>query len=129
LLDAENDDARQTLERQMKDAAAAQQYERAADLRDQLESLTWLRETLERGERARKELSFVYPVADYDGKPWWFLIERGQPRGLVELREQKPAKVKRLIRQIYLEKPCVGGPNDGQEDRELLWLVASWFRR
>lgn len=129
FLDGADDDPRRAVERLMKEAAAAQQYERAADLRDQLESLTWLRDTLERGERARRELSFVYPVTDPDGQPWWFFIESGQPRGLAPLAFTKAAALRRMVRQVFLEKPCVGGPNDGHEDRELLWLVASWFRR
>jgi excinuclease UvrABC nuclease subunit len=113
----------------MKEAAERRHFERAADLRDQLESLAWLRETLERSERARLELTLIYPVVDELGAEWWFLIERGQPRALASLAEEGTARLRRLIRQVYLDKPCLGGPNDGQEDRELLWLVASWFRR
>ena len=129
FLDGANDAATESLTRRMKETAQCEQFERAAGLRDQLESLAWLRETLERGERARQELSFVYPVIDADDQSWWYFIERGQPRSLVPLAATSSTQVRRLLKQIFVDKPCVGGPNDGQEDRELLWLVASWFRR
>lgn len=110
-------------------AARNLQFEQAALLRDQLESLEWLRAALQRIETARQELTFIYPVTDADGAPWWYLIESGQPRGLIPLRESPPRKLRQLLKQVFQERPCVGGPNDGHVDRELLWLVASWFRR
>lgn len=129
FLEGHEDRFLMKLTEEMKTASRDQQFERAATLRDQLENLTWLRETLERGERARAELTFIYPVTAGDGQPWWFLIERGQPRAFVPVLKESSKERERLVRQVFHERPCVGGPNDGQEDRELLWLVSSWFRK
>jgi hypothetical protein len=63
-----------SLERQMHDAAAAQQFERAASLRDQWRDLTWLAAHLARLRHAQEAMSFVYPLTGWDGATWWYLV-------------------------------------------------------
>lgn len=62
------------LQRQMLAAADQQQFERAASLRDQWNDLTWLVEHLARLRHAQEKMSFVYPLAGWDGAAHWFLI-------------------------------------------------------
>src|SRR5205085_2560216 len=55
------------LGRDMAAAAAALAFERAAALRDRLQSLQWLHEHLERLRRLRAGQSFIYPVGGPEG--------------------------------------------------------------
>jgi excinuclease ABC subunit C len=83
FLDGTDDSAFEDLERQMAAAAAAQAYERAAALRDKLDVLRWLSERLAWLQRARREHTFVYPLASDDGRTLWYLVHRGRVRGAV----------------------------------------------
>src|SRR5207253_2184257 len=71
------------LERQMAEAAAALQFERAAALRDRLAPLQWLAGKLERLRHARERLSFIYPIAGPDGAQTWYLIHGARTLGTV----------------------------------------------
>src|SRR5262249_20032978 len=71
------------LEREMNAASAGLAFERAAALRDKLESLNWLSDQLQLLRRARAENSFVYPVAGVDGKGLWYLIHGGRTVAVV----------------------------------------------
>ena len=51
----------------MQYAATAQQFERAAALRDRCTVLQWLTDRLARIRQAQAEMSFIYPVAGWDG--------------------------------------------------------------
>ncbi|MCI0684423.1 MAG: UvrB/UvrC motif-containing protein [Gemmataceae bacterium] len=62
------------LERRMRAAAAAQQFERAAALRDHWADLHWLAEQLARVRHAQAAMSFVYPVTGWNGVAHWHLI-------------------------------------------------------
>src|SRR5262249_45998003 len=72
FVDCRDDSPLEHLERDMLSASAAQQFERAAALRDRLEPLRWLHRHLERLHRARA-LSFIYPLRSYEGKELWYL--------------------------------------------------------
>src|SRR5207244_2774340 len=66
-----------TLEREMETAAARLQFERAAELRDKLEAIRWLRGTLDRVKAARHRHSFVYRVRGRTSTDLWYLIREG----------------------------------------------------
>jgi excinuclease ABC subunit C len=116
----------------MDEAAARQEFERAAHWRDKLESLTWLFASTARLRAAVDGLSFVYTVKDESGNgdDRVYLIHRGTvraeaawPRTPLE-REAFAAS----IRANTTEPGGLPAARTGAEMQELL-LVMSWFRQ
>ncbi len=70
------------LEREMTAASATLEFERAAALRDKLDSLTWLCEHLRRVREASRH-SFIYPVRGHDERELWYLIHGGRVCAIV----------------------------------------------
>jgi excinuclease ABC subunit C len=116
------------LEHEMRSAAGARQFERAASLRDTWEALGELAGQLRRLREVRRRYTFVYPMAGYGGEAWC-LIRHGH----VVAATDAPGDAERarrgleLIGQVYGEE---GGNGAGQtpEDLDMLQLVASWFQ-
>jgi excinuclease ABC subunit C len=119
----------QELERLMADAAAAQQFERAASLRDRIQPLRWLGFKLEQMRRARAEGSFIYPVRGLDGQEYWYLIHGGRTIAAVLAPANATAArlAARAIQTIYRKDP--GSVLSAYEHADGLMLVAAWFRR
>jgi excinuclease ABC subunit C len=120
----------QLLERDMTAAAALQAYERAALLRDKLESLGWLHEQLERMRQAQSHGAFIYPVAGHDGAHFWYLIQGGRTVAAVTAPtspESGRATAERLT-AVYQEKQLGEGVPLFEHFDGML-LVAAWFRK
>jgi excinuclease ABC subunit C len=131
FLDGASDGPMEVLRRQMEDASAELQFERAASLRDKLQRLEVLREHFGRLRFAVEQLSFVYTVAGHDGEDRVYLVRRGVVRA--ELPKPRSSwqrlKLKRLAHDIFAgdtAKPALAVPT--HEIDELL-LLSSWFRR
>jgi excinuclease ABC subunit C len=116
------------LERDMNAASAALPFERAAMLRDRLDSLDWLWRHLERLRQAVRH-SFVYPVARHDGGVTWFLVRHGLVRAGIELtdRAEREQALSRLA-AVFDSGPSVPGP-PGLDEVDGVLLVAGWFAR
>src|SRR5207237_10230372 len=95
-----------TLEAEMEAASAGLVFERAAALRDKLESLRWLSDHLERLRRAREGYSVVYPVRGPDGRERWYLIRHGRVvRALPAPADaEERAAAAALIERVYQGK-------------------------
>jgi excinuclease ABC subunit C len=120
----------QTLERDMTAAAAAQAFERAAGLRDRLQSLRWLHEQLARMRQVQAEGSLVYLVDGHDGTRLWYVIRGGRTvLGLHSPCDSQTRKVARdKLEEVYRAgRPEAAGPPF--EHLDGLLLVAAWFRR
>jgi excinuclease ABC subunit C len=118
------------LEQQMQTAAAAEQFERAAALRDRFTALHWLSEQLAATRRAQTDGAFVYPVKTHDGSSIWYLIRGG--RTLEVLREPGCPRTRRLAAKRLQEVYRRGVP--GEESLSFahcagVLLIAAWFRR
>ena len=105
------------LERDMLAAAAAQQFEKAAALRDRFAPLRWLHRCLERLRQARG-LSFVYPLQSYEGKELWYVVCRGQVRAMLPA----PADAAEVA-ALFAEGSRAAESVDG------VLLVDGWFRK
>ena len=118
-----------TLRGQMEAAAAAQQFEHAATLRDRCEALDWLREQLDRVRRAETEHSFVYRSPGPARHERWYVIHHGQVRAV--LAQPRTEKAKRTasdtLEQVYGAKSWTQAA--AAEAMDVVMLVASWFRR
>lgn len=113
---------------QMQTAAAGRLFELAARLRDELESLTVLREILDRLRTAREEFSFIYPHGSGE-KQIWYLIRGGQVASVVAPPNDPDSAemVRKEIDRIYSRRLP---PEDLTTQRpDTLMLVSSWFHR
>jgi excinuclease ABC subunit C len=118
------------LDRQMVEAAQSQNYERAARLRDQHDSLIWLLERLTRVRQARKTLSLIYPLVDTDGRTWWYLVHGARVLGCVFAPTTATAGeiVTTRLRTIYA-LPVHESLLDAYEPVDGMMLILSWFRK
>jgi excinuclease ABC subunit C len=116
----------------MTDAAAAQQFERAAAWRERFDEVTWLFAALARLRAAVEGLSFVYEVKDESGEGGdrVYLLRHGtvrtsaaHPRTPIE-REAFAESV----RHAAVDEGPAPAARSGAEMHQLL-LVMSWFRR
>jgi excinuclease ABC subunit C len=121
----------QKVGRNMAAAAAAQQFERAAMLRDHLGELSWLHRHLEQIRRLRAEGSFIYPVRHWNGGSTWYLIHAGQTLAALAAprNDGERDRASRLVRAIYERGEQHHGGEPSLAQRDSMLLVASWFRR
>jgi excinuclease ABC subunit C len=118
------------LEDEMTSAAELQQYERAASIRDKIQSLLWLQERLNGLVKAREQLSFVYPVRSVDGDDLWYLIHQARvvkvmaaPNTHLLCRQALQWVEKTFFRNEAIQNPFAKHPVDH------VLLVSRWFRR
>ncbi|WP_166825506.1 GIY-YIG nuclease family protein [Thalassoroseus pseudoceratinae] len=113
---------------QMQTAAAGRLFELAARLRDELESLTVLREILDRLQTARQEFTFIYPHGAGE-HAIWYLIRGGQVASVVAppTDADSATAARKEIDRIYHRRL----PNDDltMQRPDTLMLVSSWFHR
>ncbi len=122
--------ALQQLEGDMARAAAAQQFERAASLRDKLAAIGWLHARLEQLRHIRQNHSFVYPLTGEQALRTWYLIHGG--RAVAALPEPAHADSRRQAAATIaaLFRPGAHPWSlEPYEHLDGLLLVAAWFRR
>jgi excinuclease ABC subunit C len=117
------------IERKMTAASANLEFERAAALRDKLDSLTWLCERLRHVREASRH-SFVYPVRGHDETEWWYLIHGGRVRAVVPSPQDEASRreAARRLEEVYQHVGVLSGP-PGLAEIDGVLLVAAWFRR
>jgi excinuclease ABC subunit C len=130
FLDGTDDGPIHTLRRDMEAASERLEFERAAHLRDKLHRLESLKEQFVRFRFAVETLSFVYPVAGYEGEDRVYVIRRGRVRAEVAaprtIRER--AALRRTVAEVFERTEHKGTQIPTHEIDELL-LLSSWFRR
>jgi excinuclease ABC subunit C len=128
FLDGTDERPLKELSATMRQASGAMEFERAAALRDRLADLEWLHEKLNWLRHARRENTFVYPLAGADGRTVWYLIHRGRVRGACfsPTCPTSAAEARAIIEQVYANDPGPG-VTPGQVDHVL--LVSGWFRK
>lgn len=118
----------QQMRAQMQAAATAQQFERAAALRDRWTTLQWLADRLARVRKAQREMSFIYPVAGLDGTAIWYLIHGA--RTVAALAAPADAASRKIaaekINALYRSR---AGLLDSYEHADSMMLVMQWFRK
>jgi excinuclease ABC subunit C len=117
------------LRQDMAQAATAMEYERAGVLRDRLQALEWLQQSLVRLRQAREDLSFIYSVSRGEAEQnVWYLVHEGQVRRAIPAPQNKPERLHALqeIQDVYHAPPRVGIP---LEVIDHVWVVAAWFRK
>lgn len=128
FLDGRNRSILRTLQEQMQAAAAEFQFEKAASLRDKLQSLQWLDDRLSLLRTARDRNSFVYPLAGFDGQTRWYLIHRGEVQAVSFVPDlESAARVAALLTETFTDRPAPAVLSDVAVDSVL--LVEGWFRK
>jgi excinuclease ABC subunit C len=117
-------------ELEMKAAADARQFERAAALRDAWENLVWLADQLERLRWFRGRHAFVYELDTFERGPRWYLFFGGRVQAIVEppTNLRRARKAARQLERVY-ESDRFKSSGAPREDLEAILLAASWFRR
>jgi excinuclease ABC subunit C len=117
------------IEAEMHAAAAREQFERAARLRDKLAPLRWVRERLDWLDRARQNYSFVYPASNVDGPPLWYLIRQARVCRVVAAPHDGPTRREAAlaVRSVYDPHNLAALAPADHVDHVL--LVAAWFRK
>jgi excinuclease ABC subunit C len=117
------------LETQMRQAAAAQQFESAAGLRDRWAPLAWLVENLERLRQAQASLSFVYPLTGWDNAVTWYLIHGARlVTALPAPRDAATADAAQAAIAQVFSGNSRASLLESYEHIDSRWLVMSWFR-
>ena len=113
----------------MEEAAARFEFEKATALRDRLQSLEYLDDRLTLLRKARSKNSLVYPLAGADGAERWYLIHRGQVRGVLRTptTPDERARAAEVVAATFAEEPPPTLLKGGAVDSVL--LVFAWFRK
>jgi len=116
------------MQEEMQAASAAQEFERAAVLRDRLDVLQWLADRLARVRKAQREMSFIYPVAGHDGSTTWHLIHGARTVGVLgEPHDEATRQAAReMLDSIYGKRT---GLLDSYEHADSMMVVMQWFRK
>src|SRR5207247_1099516 len=111
------------MQAEMHAAAVAQQFERAAALRDRWSVLRWLADRLARVRKAQRDMSFIYPVAGI-----WYLIHGARTVDVVEApRDEATHKIaaERIV-SLYRGRADL---LDSYEHADGMMIVMQWFRK
>jgi excinuclease ABC subunit C len=130
FLDGADDGPVAALRVEMERASERLEFERAASVRDKSHRLELLKEQFLRMRFAVETLSFVYPVAGYDGDDRVYLIRRGRVRAEMDpprSREERK-RLRELIGAVFGSVEPATAQIPTHEIDELL-LLSSWFRR
>ncbi|MEZ6139161.1 MAG: GIY-YIG nuclease family protein [Zavarzinella sp.] len=116
------------LQREMARASKLMQFERAAHLRDQMQSFEWLNNRLNWLRDSRRENTFIYPVESATGSTTWYVILRGQIIGTLEApaNRKQLAIAREQIDQSF-EIATKLRPAPGETDFVL--LVSAWLTK
>jgi excinuclease ABC subunit C len=130
FLSGEDSTLLENLEREMKAAATALLFERAAYLREKLEAMRWLCRQVDRVRQARARHSFIYVVPGHDGIAWWYLIQHGcVVRALPAPQDPESFQATAaLMESVYRSSHTPIGLGSA-EKVDTVFLVAAWFRR
>jgi hypothetical protein len=97
-------------------------------LRDRWQIVQWLADRLARLRRAQEEMSFIYPVAGFDGSTTWYLIHGA--RAVSAMAAPTDAASKKLaaekIAALYRDR---SGLLDSYEHADGMMIVMQWFRK
>lgn len=129
FLRGEEDAPLTAIEREMSAASASLEFERAAALRDKLETLTWLCDQLRRVREASRH-SFVYPVRGHEETELWYLIRGGRVGAVVPAPQDEASwcAAAKMLEAVYAGAEKTAGP-PGLSEIDCVLLVDSWFRR
>ncbi|WP_442508934.1 GIY-YIG nuclease family protein [Novipirellula sp. SH528] len=130
FLEGFNDEPIVALQDQMERAAANQQYELAGRAYETLASVNYVHRKLTMLAKARRDYTFIYPVAGYDSCHTWYLIHGGE-LAAVAAAPKNAEQYTRMKPTLEHWKAITANPIDRGHGAypHTLNLVATWFRK
>lgn len=116
------------IEREMHDAAAGQQYERAAVLRDRYKSIRWLDLQLKRLRDNRTRLNGILPIEARRNRVVWLVLRGGRLVSNV-LRPADSQKAKLTCENIKALASQSCDVTTNRLDVKMQLIIAAWFRK
>lgn len=117
-----------TLERQMIDASAMQQYETAAVTRDRWQQLSWLTRRLTALAQAREKLNGVVPVSGFARQKIWLVLRSG--RLVASAREPgTPRRANSAKEKLLKIASQTDTPPANVMEMNLQLMIAAWYRK
>jgi excinuclease ABC subunit C len=128
FLTGVNTSALEEMRAAMEAAARAEQFERAAALRDHWTAVSWLADYLARVRKAQEEMSFIYPITGDDGSTTWYLIHGARTVDAMPAPHDSASRklARDKIRAIYRVR---SGLLDSYEHADGMMVVMQWFRK
>jgi excinuclease ABC subunit C len=128
FLDGRDSATLKAIEAEMAKASAGLKFEQAAVLRDRWEALSRLNDRLLFLRSARKNHSFVYPLAGCDNLTRWYMIHGGEVRVVVREPDTpaSAAAAKAAAEAVFAQPYSVDATLRRCVDSVL--IVTSWFR-
>ena len=128
FLDGRDARTLKAIQSDMAAAAGELRFEQAAAIRDRWEALARLNDKLMFLRTARKEHSFVYPLAGCDNLTRWYLIHGGEVRAVVREPDtpEAAAAVQATVAAVFAQPYSVDATLRRCVDSVL--IVTSWFR-
>lgn len=131
FLEGQNRKPLDGLERSLQEAASQLDFERAAQIRDRIQTLQKLHSHLASFRGQVEKLNLVYPVTGFGGSRRIYLIRRGRLR--LELpfpqSDRERRRIERTVRELYRPMPeDVRAGLTHKAAAEVLLLI-SWFNR
>lgn len=118
------------IEAAMTAASANMAFERAASLRDRLESLRWLRQQMDHLQQATQQPPFVYPIHGVDGRHFWYVVAQGRVTAVLPAPRDETERRSRLTEAQRLSRlRSAVGRYLAIEEVDGVLLVGAWFRR
>ncbi len=116
------------IQQQMQAAAASQNFERAAVLRDHLENLNWLHRRLDGLRKAQQLFNGVLPIAGRKRNTIWLILQSGRLLGSA-LRPDDPQRASKAI--DWLSQTARTQPQLPSNilEMNLQLIIISWFRK
>ena len=116
------------LQREMKQAALAQSFERATVLRDHFQNLRWLARRLEQLELAQTTLNGILPVTDKRSRKLWLILRGGRLIGSIAAPRDAKRKLAAAKKLRSIQRQDLGLPTNLKE-MNLQMIVMAWFRK
>jgi excinuclease ABC subunit C len=112
------------LEQAMHEAAATENFERAATLRDKWKALAWLQRQLDHQRQANLMPTMLYPLTAHEGQPLCYVLHAGRAVAALpgDIGDHDPAAVRTLAAQ----RSRAGRLGDHVAG---VLLLAAWFRK
>jgi excinuclease ABC subunit C len=130
FLEGATDGPIERFRKEMEHHSAALSYERAALYRDKLRRLERLRDQFGTMRFALESLSFVYPVAGFEGDDRVYVVRRGTVRAERAAPRSTPDRfeLQRTIDEVFQPGEPPRAPVRLHEIDEIL-LLSAWFKR
>jgi excinuclease ABC subunit C len=118
------------LHEQMAAASKAQEFEKAASLRDKWRAVRWLCEHLDRLRQAQRLGTWIYPVRGEGRRDMWYVLHAGRTAAALPWpKDANAIKATESILETVLRREKEAALRQTSKEIEDVLLASSWFRK